>query len=73
VSTPERAGSEGLLLSAAEAEPLLVGLDADDDIAAAWAAEVERRIDALERGETSVKGVEGVIAAARARIADGAT
>ena len=54
------------------AERLLASLEEYDEIAAAWAEEVERRIDLLERGETSVKPVEDVIAAARARIAVGA-
>lgn len=72
----ERIEAEALELSAADrcrlAERLLASLEEDDEIAAAWAEEVERRIDALERDETTVKPVEEVIAAARARIAGGA-
>ena len=72
----ERIEAEALELSTADrcrlAERLLASLDEDDEIAAAWAEEVERRIDALEHGETSVKPVEDMIAAARARITGGA-
>lgn len=71
----ERIVAEALELSAADrcrlAEQLLASLEEDDEIAAAWAVEVERRIDALERGETSARPVDEVIAAARARIAGG--
>ena len=71
----ERIEAEALELSAADrcrqAERLPANLEQDDEIAAAWAEEVERRIDALERGETSVKPVEDMIAAARARMAGG--
>ena len=40
-----------------------------EEIEAAWAEEVERRIAARERGETSLIDSDEVVAAARARIA----
>lgn len=68
----ERVEAEALSLSAPErtrlVEILLASLDEDDEIAAAWAEEAERRIDALERGEMQAIPVEEVIAQARARL-----
>ena len=72
MTTLERIQAEALALSTAErsrlVERLLASLDEDDEVVAAWALEVERRIDALERGELSALPVEEVIAAARARL-----
>jgi hypothetical protein len=39
-----------------------------DEIASAWAAEAERRIDEYDRGEVSLVDVDEAIAAAHARI-----
>jgi putative addiction module component (TIGR02574 family) len=73
MTTLERLEAEALGLPLPERtrliECLLASLDEDDEIAAAWAEEAERRIDALERGETQALPVEDVIAQARARIA----
>ena len=73
MTTLERIQAEALALSTAErsrlVERLLASLDEDDEVVAAWALEVERRIDALERGEVTALPVEEVIAATRARLA----
>lgn len=50
------------------AERLLVSLDEDDEILAAWVAEAERRGDAFDRGEMGAIDFEEAIAQARARI-----
>lgn len=50
------------------AERLLVSLDEDDEILAAWVAEAERRGDAFERGEMGAIDFDEAIALARARI-----
>ncbi|MBN8441935.1 MAG: addiction module protein [Thauera sp.] len=75
MSTLERIAAEAMNLPAADRwrliERLMFSLESDDEIARAWAEEVERRIDAFERGHTSVTPVEDVIAAARARIDGG--
>jgi putative addiction module component (TIGR02574 family) len=73
MTTLERIEAEALALSTAErsrlVERLLASLEEDDEVAAAWVLEVERRIDALERGEVTALPVDEVIAAARARLA----
>lgn len=50
------------------AERLLVSLDEDDEILAAWVEEAERRGDAYERGEMEAIDFDEAIAQARARI-----
>lgn len=50
------------------AERLLASLDEDDDILAAWIEESERRLNALERGETTAFPVEEALAYARASL-----
>jgi putative addiction module component (TIGR02574 family) len=72
MKTLERIKAEALSLSAPERtrliEVLLASLDEEDEIAAAWAEEAERRIDAFERGEMEAVPVNEAIARARARI-----
>jgi putative addiction module component (TIGR02574 family) len=51
------------------AERLLVSLDEDDEILAAWVDEAERRADAFDRGEIEPVDFDEAIAQARARIA----
>ena len=50
------------------AERLLVSLDEDDEILAAWVAEAERRCVAFVRGEMGAIDFDEAIAQARARI-----
>jgi hypothetical protein len=50
------------------AERLLVSLDEDDEILAAWVEEAERRGDAFDRGEMGAIDFDEAIAQARARI-----
>ena len=50
------------------AERLLLSLDEDDEILAAWVAEAERRGDAFDRGEMGAIDFDESIAQARARI-----
>ncbi|KAI5915422.1 addiction module protein [Thauera sp. 2A1] len=75
MSTLERIAAEAMNLPAADrwrlVERLMSSLESDDEIARAWAEEVERRIDAFERGDTSATPVDDVIAAGRARIGGG--
>ena len=52
------------------AERLLVSLEEDDEILAAWVEEAERRGDAYERGEMESIDFDEAIALARARIAN---
>ena len=52
------------------AERLLVSLDEDDEILAAWVEEAERRGDAYDRGEMEVIDFDAAIAQARARLAN---
>jgi putative addiction module component (TIGR02574 family) len=52
------------------AERLLVSLDEDDEILAAWVEEAERRADAYERGEMEAIDFDEAIAQARARISN---
>ena len=51
------------------AERLLVSLDEDDEILAAWVAEAERRGEAFERGEMNAIDFDEAIAQARSRLA----
>ncbi len=51
------------------AERLLVSLDEDDEILAAWVVEAERRGEAFERGEMEAVDFDEAIAQARARLA----
>lgn len=51
------------------AERLLVSLDEDDEILAAWVEEAERRADAFDRGEIESVDFDEAITQARARIA----
>jgi hypothetical protein len=51
------------------AERLLVSLDEDDEILAAWVDEAARRADAFDRGEIETVDFDEAIAQARARIA----
>lgn len=50
------------------AERLLVSLEEDDEILAAWVEEAERRADAFDRGEIEAVDFDDAIAQARARI-----
>ena len=50
------------------AERLLVSLEEDDEILAAWVEEAERRADAFDRGEIEPVDFDDAIAQARARI-----
>ena len=50
------------------ADRLISSVFDDHDIEAAWAAEVERRIDDLESGRTELVSAEASIARARAAI-----
>ena len=52
------------------AERLLISLDEDDEILAAWVEEAERRADAYERGEIEAIDFDEAIAQARARISN---
>jgi len=52
------------------AERLLVSLDEDDEILAAWVEEAERRGDAYDRGEMEAIDFDKAIAQARARLAN---
>ena len=52
------------------AERLLVSLDEDDEILAAWVEEAERRGDAYDRGEMGAIDFDEAIAQARARLAN---
>ncbi len=52
------------------AERLLISLEEDDEILAAWVEEAERRGDAYERGEMEAIDFDEAIAQARARIAN---
>lgn len=72
-STLEALEAAALQLSTAErsklAERLLVSLEEDDEILAAWVEEAEQRGDAFDRGEIQAIDVDDAIAQARARIA----
>lgn len=52
------------------AERLLVSLDEDDEILAAWVEEAERRGEAYERGEMEAIDFDEAIAQTRARLAN---
>ena len=51
------------------AERLLVSLDEDDEILAAWVEEAERRGEAYERGEMEAIGFDESIARLKAKLA----
>lgn len=51
------------------AERLLVSLDEDDEILAAWVAEAERRGDAFDRGEMGAVDFDESIARLKAKLA----
>jgi len=53
------------------AERLLMSLEEDDEIMAAWGAEAERRADAFERGEIEAADFEEAMARARAGLKPG--
>ena len=50
------------------AERLIASLDEDPEIEAAWAAEIRRRLDAIDRGEVDMIPAEDVLAEARRRV-----
>ncbi|MHB8765822.1 MAG: addiction module protein [Deferrisomatales bacterium] len=50
------------------AERLLSSLDEDSEIEQAWAAEIDRRIDEYERGDTKLIPAEEVFDRVRARL-----
>jgi len=50
------------------AERLLVSLDEDDEILAAWVAEAERRGDAFDRGEMGAIDFDESIARLKAKL-----
>ena len=52
------------------AERLLLSLEEDDEILAAWVEEAERRGEAFDRGEMGAVDFDDAIAQARARIAN---
>ena len=54
------------------AERLLVSLDEDDEILAAWVEEAERRGDAYERGEMGAVDFDESIARLKAELASAA-
>lgn len=72
-STLEALEAAALQLSTAErsqlAERLLVSLEEDDEILAAWVEVAEQRGDAFDRGEMQAIDVDEAIAQARTRIA----
>lgn len=49
-----------------------IGPDDAEEISAAWAAEAERRIDALERGEVTASDIDRIVAAVRERLRNSA-
>jgi putative addiction module component (TIGR02574 family) len=50
------------------AERLIASLDENAEVEDAWAAEIKRRLDAIDRGEVELVPAEEVIAEARRRI-----
>jgi putative addiction module component (TIGR02574 family) len=71
MATPlDQIESAALQLTPAErvrlAERLLLSLEEDDEILAAWADEAERRAAAFERGEIKAASLDEVLARARA-------
>ena len=50
------------------AERLIESLDDDPAVEEAWAAEIKRRLDAIDRGEVEMVPAEDVIAEARRRL-----
>lgn len=75
MSSIEQREAEILNLPAADrsrlAERLLMSLEEDDEIMAAWRAEAERRADAFERGEIEAADFEEAMARARAGLKPG--
>lgn len=75
MSSIEQREAEILNLPAADrsrlAERLLMSLEEDDEIMAAWGDEAERRADAFERGEIEAADFEEAMARARARLKPG--
>ena len=74
INTPlEDIEAAALQLAPAErarlAERLLVSLDEDDEILAAWVEEAERRGDAYARGETEAIDFDESIARLKAKLA----
>jgi putative addiction module component (TIGR02574 family) len=51
------------------AERLIASLDEDSEVEQAWAAEIRRRLDSIDRGEVEMIPAEQVLAEARRRIA----
>lgn len=50
------------------AQRLLASLDEDSEIEQAWAEEIDRRLDAYEKGDTTLIPAEEVFARIRARL-----
>lgn len=50
------------------AERLIASLDEDPEVEEAWAAEIKRRLDGIDRGEIEMIPAEDVLAEARRRI-----
>lgn len=50
------------------AERLIASLDEDPEVEEAWAAEIKRRLDGIDRGEIEMIPAEEVLAEARRRI-----
>jgi putative addiction module component (TIGR02574 family) len=51
------------------AERLIASLDEDSEVEQAWAAEIRRRLDSIDRGEVEMIPAEQVLAEARRRLA----
>lgn len=50
------------------AERLIASLDENAEVEEAWAAEIKRRLDSIDRGEVELIPAEDVIAEARRRV-----
>ncbi|MBK6867336.1 MAG: addiction module protein [Burkholderiales bacterium] len=65
----ESLAAQSLLLNSADraslAQVLLASLDEDETIGAAWAREIDRRVQAIESGEMAVLSLTDVLARAR--------
>ena len=70
--TYEQIAAEALRLSAEQradlADKLWISVDTPEAVAAAWDAEVERRIAQLDKGEVETIPLEDVIAEMRAKL-----
>jgi putative addiction module component (TIGR02574 family) len=70
--TYEQIAAEAMQLSPEQradlADKLLLSVDTPDAVAAAWAAEIERRIAQLDKGEVETIPFEDVIAEQRAKL-----